>query len=144
MSMPLLCGKTVSRARSLLGGSVTANALDVRRVEATASQGRRYRGQSPHERRVDQRQRMVRAAIDEFAARGYHNTSVEDIVRTARSSRTVFYMFFDDRADAMYAAVHSCLRSLLDTIHKARSAATLGHSETEIVVASLVRFLVDD
>ncbi len=87
---------------------------------------------------------MVRAAIDEFAARGYHNTSVEDIVRTARSSRTVFYMFFDDRADAMYAAVHSCLRSLLDTIHKARSAATLGHSETEIVVGSLVRFLVND
>ena len=64
--------------------------------------GRRYRGLSAEERRTDQRRRLVRAAIEEFAARGYHHTSVEDIVRSARTSRTAFYAFFDNREDAMY------------------------------------------
>jgi AcrR family transcriptional regulator len=124
---------------------VTANAItEAHPFRATSSKGRRYRGQSPDERRVDQRQRMVRASIDEFAARGYHNTSVEDIVRTARSSRTVFYMFFDDRADAMYAAVHSCLRALLNTIQRALRDARPDQDATEVVVRSLVEFLVND
>jgi AcrR family transcriptional regulator len=124
---------------------VSANALqDVRRVHASAPKGRRYRGLSADERRVDQRQRVVRASIDEFATRGYHNTSVEDIVRTARSSRTVFYMFFDDRADAMYAAVHSCLHALLNTIRTSLRAATPRDNTIEIVVRSLIGFLVAD
>ncbi len=87
---------------------------------------------------------MVRAAIDEFAERGYHNTSVEDIVRTARSSRTVFYMFFDDRADAMYAAVHSCLRALLNTIQRSLRDVRPDDDATEVVVRSLVEFFVHD
>jgi len=62
--------------------------------------GRRYRGLSAEERRADQRRRLVRAAIEEFAARGYYHTSVEDIVRKARTSRTAFYAFFDNREDA--------------------------------------------
>ncbi len=81
--------------------------------------GRRYRGLSPEERRADQRRRLVRAAIDEFAARGYHHTSVEDIVRSARTSRTAFYAFFDNREDAMYGALQTCLRGLLDDVRKA-------------------------
>ena len=87
---------------------------------------------------------MVRASIDEFAARGYHNTSVEDIVRTARSSRTVFYMFFDDRSDAMYAALHHCLRALLNSIHTSLRNARPDDDLVEIGVRSLVEFLVHD
>ena len=78
--------------------------------------GRRYRGLSAEERRADQRRRLVRAAIDEFAARGYHRTSVEDIVRSAHTSRTAFYAFFDNREDAMYGALQTSLRHLLDTV----------------------------
>ena len=72
--------------------------------------GRRYRGLSAEERRADQRERLVRAAINEFSARGYHRTSVEDIVRSARTSRTAFYAFFDNREDAMYGALQASLR----------------------------------
>ena len=42
--------------------------------------------------------------------RGYHHTSVEDIVRSAHTSRTAFYAFFDNREDAMYGALQTCLR----------------------------------
>ena len=72
-----------------------------------SASGRRYRGLSAEERRADQRERLVRAAINEFSARGYHRTSVEDIVRSAHTSRTAFYAFFDNREAAMYGALAS-------------------------------------
>src|SRR3954454_15001242 len=109
----------------------------------TAS-GRRYRGLSAEERRADQRRRLVRAAIDEFAARGYHRTSVEDIVRSARTSRTAFYAFFDNREDAMYGALQTCLRTLLDTMRAKLEKAPAGASLTEVGVRAYVDCLVAD
>src|SRR6516225_6522797 len=97
-----------------------------------ASTGRRYRGLSAEERRADQRRRLVRAAIDEFATRGYHRTSVEDIVRSARTSRTAFYAFFDNREDAMYGALQTSLRHLLDTVRDALLHAKPEENITEV------------
>jgi AcrR family transcriptional regulator len=109
-----------------------------------AAGGRRYRGLSAEERRADQRRRLVRAAIDEFAARGYHHTSVEDIVRSAKTSRTAFYAFFDNREDAMYGALQTCLRSLLDTMRAKLEAATPEQNPTEVGVRAYVDCLVAD
>jgi AcrR family transcriptional regulator len=110
----------------------------------TSATGRRYRGLSAPERRLDQRRRLVRAAIDEFAARGYHHTSVEDIVRSARTSRTAFYTFFDNREDAMYGALQTCLRSLLDTMRDKLEHASFGDNLTEVAVRAYVDYLVAD
>lgn len=106
--------------------------------------GRRYRGLSAEERRADQRRRLVRAAIEEFAARGYHHTSVEDIVRSARTSRTAFYAFFDNREDAMYGALQTCLRSLLDTMRAKLEHSAPGANLTEVGVRAYVDCLVTD
>jgi AcrR family transcriptional regulator len=106
--------------------------------------GRRYRGLSAQERRLDQRRRLVRAAIDEFAARGYHHTSVEDIVRSAHTSRTAFYAFFDNREDAMYGALQTCLRALLDTMRDKLEHASFGDNLTEVGVRAYVDCLVAD
>jgi len=106
--------------------------------------GRRYRGLSAEERRADQRRRLVRAAIDEFAARGYHHTSVEDIVRSARTSRTAFYAFFDNREDAMYGALQTCLRILIDTMKNKLDHASPTESLTEVGVRAYVDCLVAD
>jgi AcrR family transcriptional regulator len=106
--------------------------------------GRRYRGLSAQERRLDQRRRLVRAAIDEFAKRGYHHTSVEDIVRSAHTSRTAFYAFFDNREDAMYGALQTCLRALLDTMRDKLEHASFGANLTEVGVRAYVDYLVAD
>jgi AcrR family transcriptional regulator len=111
---------------------------------AKPASGRRYRGLSAEERRADQRRRLVRAAIDEFAARGYHHTSVEDIVRSAKTSRTAFYAFFDNREDAMYGALQACLRALLDTMRSKLAAVTPGDNPTEVGVRAYVDCLVAD
>jgi len=123
--------------RSLPGAQLAENA-------DSPSGGRRYRGLSAEERRLDQRRRLVRAAIDEFATRGYHHTSVEDIVRSARTSRTAFYAFFDNREDAMYGALQTCLRSLIDTMRNELEHASFGANLTEVGVRAYVDCLVAD
>jgi len=114
-------------------------------VTATeSSTGRRYRGLSAEERRVDQRARLTRAAIDEFSARGYHRTSVEDIVRSARTSRTAFYAFFDNREDAMYGALQASFHGLLAAVRKGMAGAQDNSSLIEVGVTAYVEFLVHD
>jgi AcrR family transcriptional regulator len=109
----------------------------------TAS-GRRYRGLSAEERKADQRERLVRAAINEFSKRGYHRTSVEDIVRSAHTSRTAFYAFFDNREAAMYAALQASLRGLLDAVRMNLEAAGPEKSLIETGVTAFVGYLVSD
>jgi len=109
--------------------------------------GRRYRGLSAEERRADQRDRLVRAAINEFSVRGYHRTSVEDIVRSARTSRTAFYAFFDNREAAMYGALQASLRGLLDAVRidmRNLPPDAREKSPIEIGVTAFVRYLVSD
>jgi AcrR family transcriptional regulator len=109
----------------------------------TAS-GRRYRGLSAEERRADQRERLVRAAINEFSQRGYHRTSVEDIVRSAHTSRTAFYAFFDNREAAMYAALQASLRGLQESVRANLAAAAPDKSLIETGVTAFVVYLVSD
>jgi AcrR family transcriptional regulator len=106
--------------------------------------GRRYRGLSAEERRADQRERLVRAAINEFSARGYHRTSVEDIVRSAHTSRTAFYAFFDNREAAMYAALQAALRGLLDSVRTGLRAGGAAARPIAVGVTAFVDYLVSD
>jgi len=106
--------------------------------------GRRYRGLSAEERRADQRERLVRAAINEFSARGYHRTSVEDIVRSAHTSRTAFYLFFENREAAMYAALEASLHGLLDSVRKDLRNVGSDKSLLEVGVSAFVSYLVSD
>jgi AcrR family transcriptional regulator len=109
-----------------------------------SASGRRYRGLSAEERRADQRERLVRAAINEFSARGYHRTSVEDIVRSAHTSRTAFYAFFENREAAMYAALQAALRGLLDSVRAGMRERGGAARPIEIGVSSFVGYLVSD
>ncbi len=74
-------------------------------------------------RQLSRRLRLMDAALDLFAARGYHETSVEDIVARARMSKSAFYELFDSK--------EQCFRELLAQqggalIHAVVSAAADG------------------
>ena len=86
----------------------------------------------------------MRAAINEFSARGYHRTSVEDIVRSAHTSRTAFYAFFENREAAMYAALQAALRGLLDSVRAGLRERGGAARPIEIGVTSFVGYLVSD
>jgi AcrR family transcriptional regulator len=123
---------------------VTATESVTRELTGETSAGRRYRGLSAEERRVDQRERLTRAAINEFSCRGYHRTSVEDIVRSARTSRTAFYAFFENREAAMYGALQASLHALLGAVRKGLAQADGESSLIAVGVAAYVEFLVTD
>lgn len=57
-------------------------------------------------RRRDRRQRLLAAALQLFAERGFHATSVDDVVTIARTSKSAFYAYFESKED--------CFRVLLD------------------------------
>lgn len=76
--------------------------------------------------------------------RGYHRTSVEDIVRSAHTSRTAFYTFFDNREAAMYAALQASLSGLLDAVRCGLRAAMPGTPLIEVGVTAFVNYLVSD
>ncbi len=82
--------------------------------------------------------------MNEFAIRGYHRTSVEDIVRSAHTSRTAFYAFFDNREAAMYGALQESFRGLLDCVRANMRAAGAEKSLLEVGVSAFVQYLVSD
>src|SRR5437879_924219 len=63
--------------------------------------GRRYGGKSLADRRSEQRGRIVLAARDVFARRGYGGAAVDEIVARARVSRTTFYAFFENKEECL-------------------------------------------
>ena len=74
-------------------------------------------------RLLSRRLRLMDAALALFAARGYHETSVDDIVARARMSKSAFYELFDSK--------EHCFRELLAQeggalIHAVVSAAAGG------------------
>jgi len=64
---------------------------------------RPYAGKSLEARRDDQRERILLAARDVFAARGYASASIDEIVARARVSRTTFYEFFENKERCLLA-----------------------------------------
>jgi AcrR family transcriptional regulator len=74
-------------------------------VPSTAAQSgdRPYRGLALEDRRRDQRRRLVEAARDVFAERGFGPAGIDDIVGRARVSRTSFYEFFPSKEACLLA-----------------------------------------
>ncbi|MDQ6692554.1 MAG: TetR/AcrR family transcriptional regulator [Candidatus Dormibacteraeota bacterium] len=85
--------------------------------------GGETRQQRSSARSQERRRRLLAAALEILAERGYNETSVDQVVAQARTSKTAFYEFFDSKED--------CVRDLLETeggalIHRVTSAAAQG------------------
>lgn len=65
--------------------------------------GRPYAGKTLADRRAEQRERILLAARDVFAARGYAEAGIEEIVARARVSRTTFYALFENKEECLLA-----------------------------------------
>jgi AcrR family transcriptional regulator len=57
------------------------------------------------------RERLIDAMAKSIEAKGYRETTVADVVRTARTSRRTFYEYFDDR--------DACFLALFDAVNDA-------------------------
>jgi AcrR family transcriptional regulator len=81
--------------------------------------GRYDRTQSRDERRAEQRRRLIQAAAEVFASRGYAAASVDQIIRRVRMSRRTFYEHFRDLKHALYEVYEGGAKQLYDVVENA-------------------------
>ncbi|HEX2646850.1 MAG TPA: helix-turn-helix domain-containing protein [Candidatus Dormibacteraeota bacterium] len=81
---------------------------------------------------------MAEAALTLFANRGYNVTSVDDVVRAARASKSAFYEFFESK--------EHCFREILASeggalIHDVLTDAAAGRDHHERLRLGIIRFV---
>jgi AcrR family transcriptional regulator len=59
-------------------------------------------------------ERLLDAAMDAFADRGYQAARVDDIVRAARTSHGTFYLYFSNKEELLRALAVQCAAELRD------------------------------
>jgi AcrR family transcriptional regulator len=65
-----------------------------RAAPSDAARGKRRREQLP---KAERRQQILAAARDLFARRGYHQTTIDDIVDEAGVARGTYYLYYEDK-----------------------------------------------
>ena len=89
-------------------------------------------------RRLRRRARLTQAALGLFATKGYHVTTVDQIVARARMSKSAFYEQFDSK--------EHCFREVLadeggDLIHAVIGAAVAGHDHRDRMRRGILAFV---
>ena len=69
------------------------------------------------------RQRLVDSAKAAFAQKGFHGTSISEIVRQAGIARSTFYQYFDSKLHLFQSILDSFLQDLHDSIQPISLAA---------------------
>jgi len=71
-----------------------------------------------------QRQQILAGVADAIAAKGYAATTIADIARHARASRTTVYAQFPDKDSALIALHHQLGERVVDAVRSAHARAT--------------------
>jgi AcrR family transcriptional regulator len=87
------------------------------------------------------RQQLLDTAREVFAARGYHNTGVADIIEAAGVARGTFYNYFESKRAVFQAVLEAMLADIVATIAPidvGRPVAPQVHDDLVRLVAVLV------
>lgn len=114
-------------------------------ARGTIPTGRRIRGLDAEERRAQRRQQVLDAALDLIAARGYANTSIEQICQTAYVATRSFYELFDSKEACYLALLEQLTQEISDRMVAAVEDAPDDADEaTSTLLAVFAHALVDD
>lgn len=72
---------------------------------------------------AQRRAQLLRTALDEFGAKGYHGTSMNDIAEAAGVTKPVLYQHFESKDELFLAVMRDVGDRLWETIDAAASAA---------------------
>lgn len=68
--------------------------------------------------REERREQVLRSAIKVFAQKGYHATSIGDIIKRAAIARGTFYLYFENKRQIFEAILDMALRGLVSRLHR--------------------------
>lgn len=120
-------GGVMSSDVSTLSGSVPKSAPGLPRGRTSLD---------PLDANAIQRARLLRAVISAVAEKGYQATTIAEIVRRARVSRSVMYREFDGKLDCFLAAIEEGRQLMAARITEAMEAVSDGSLETVVRAVS--------
>src|ERR1700716_2785401 len=89
-------------------------------------------------RREARRQRLLDAALDLFAELGFHDTSVDEVVAQARTSKSAFYEHFESKEDCFRVLLEHEGGSLIDAVHAAARDGAAHRERLRLGIAAFV------
>lgn len=93
---------------------------------------------------VSQRERLIEATVQVVGARGYAATSVADIIKAARVSRTTFYEQFRDKEQCFIAAYEEGARAHVEHVRTMAKQATGSIQRLQAGVVAYLEVLAGD
>lgn len=99
------------------------------------------------QKRADRRAQILRVAIAVFAERGYHRTSIDDIIAGADIARGTFYLYFASKAAVFESVLDDALQSLTQSIRPVEVEdpfAPPPHVQLRDNVARVLSYLIAD
>jgi AcrR family transcriptional regulator len=104
---------------------------------------RRGKGAPAQDTRVARREKrraaILDAALEEFAARGFAATRLDDVARRARIAKGTIYLYFRDKESLFQDLVRTMLSPLVGTIEAAPLSEVPIRAVAEIIVDVFVR-----
>jgi AcrR family transcriptional regulator len=97
-------------------------------VAETKALKKKGEAKKKRERKDDRPQEIVAAAFEEFAAKGYAATRLEDVASRARVSKGLPYLYFKTKEELFKAVIRSVITPIFDAM-RARMLATDMSSE---------------
>jgi len=71
-----------------------------------------------HLRRDDRRDQILEYALEVFARKGFHDTSIADICARAQIARGTLYQYFEDKRDVLAALIDRIVARIIDAIRQ--------------------------
>ena len=98
---------------------------------------------SPREVGQRQRERLLRAIVSCAAERGYADTTIADVVRVARTSRSAFYEHFADKEACFLAAYEQMTSAFIDASLQAAAGVQGWQAKLHAGIGTYFRFMAE-
>ncbi len=95
-------------------------------------------GDRQAERRQSTRRRILDAAVQVFADRGYHDAAVDDIVRVSGTSKGAVYFHFPNKQGIFLALVEFLATQLIDRMDSAIASEKGGIAKVEVALRTVL------
>jgi AcrR family transcriptional regulator len=101
-------------------------------------------GLAPDVVAAHQRERLFAATVDLVAKRGYRNTSIDHIVKSARVGYVAFYELFEGKEECFLAAFDRIVEETAEAVAAAVAGETAWPAQIAGALASLLDLIVAD
>ncbi|GAB3282893.1 TetR/AcrR family transcriptional regulator [Sinomonas notoginsengisoli] len=99
---------------------------------------------SPRLPRDERRAQLLAAALEVFAANGFHGAAMDEIAETAQVSKPVLYQHFPSKRDLYIALLDSHLAALTDLMRSALASTTDNRERVNAVIRAYFDFIAAD